>query len=176
MKTHSIAVAFGLSALAPGCSTISTHQDYDTAFDFSGLKSYAWVDATGDIGLDDLNARRVRSAVNRVLGAKGYVEATEDLDFLVTLHGGTRSRVSVSQPHYGGRGWGHGRVDVHQYEEGMVSVDVLDAKAKQLVWRGTATKVLSTNPTPEKIEQTINLAVDKIFEKFPPGTPPRPRE
>ncbi len=50
----------------------------------------------------------------------------------------------------------------------MLSVDVVDAMKNQLVWRGTATKVLARNPTPEKIEETINLAVDRIFEMFPP--------
>ncbi len=169
MKTHSIALAFGLSALAPGCSTISTHHDYDTAFDFSSLKFYAWIDATGDTGIDELNERRVRSAVDRVLGAKGYVEATENLDFLVAIHGGTQTRVSVAERHYGRRGWyGRGGVDVYEYDEGMLRVDVVEATKNQLVWHGTATKVLSRNPTPEKIEETINLAVDRIFETFPP--------
>ncbi|MCI0635474.1 MAG: DUF4136 domain-containing protein [Actinobacteria bacterium] len=169
MRLRSIALVYGLTALAPGCSTISTTHDYDTTFDFSSLKYYAWIDGTGDIGIDDLNLRRVRAAVNRVLGAKGYVEAAENLDFLVAVHGGTRSRVSISERQYGRRGWyGSGGVDVYQYDEGMLSVDVVDARQNQLVWRGTATKVLARDPSPEKIEETINLAVDRILEKFPP--------
>ena len=181
MKTHSIAitiavtfaVTFGFGTFAPGCSIISTRHDYDPGFDFSGLKTYAWVDATGDTGIDELNERRVRAAVDRVLSAKGYVEAADDIDFRVAIHGGTRTRVGVSERNYGRRGWyGAGGVDVYEYDEGLISVHVIDASKNQLVWRGTATKVLAHNPTPQKIVETINLAVDRIFDDFPPPGPP----
>lgn len=176
MRTHSMALV--AAALATACSTISTTYDYDTQFDFSTLKYYTWIDGTGideetgtneQTGINELNARRIRSAVNRVLSAKGYVEATENLDFLVAMHGGSRSRVSVSQRSPGYGGWyGPGGVEVYQYEEGMLTIDIVDARKNQLIWRGTATKVLSRNPTPEKVEETINRAVEKLFEKFPP--------
>lgn len=169
MKAHSIALVVALSAPLAGCSSISTSHDYDTNYDFSALKYYTWIDGTGDIGINELNLRRVRAAVNRVLGAKGYVEATENLDFLVAIHGDTRSKVSVSQRQYGRGGWyGPGGVEVYQYEEGRLLIDIVDARKNELVWRGSATKVLSSNPTPEKIDQTINRAVEKILEKFPP--------
>ena len=45
-------------------------------------------------------------------------------------------------------------------------VDIGDAAAKRYIWRGTATDTVSSNP--EKNAKTINQAVKKMFEKFPP--------
>ena len=59
-------------------------------------------------------------------------------------------------------------MDVHQYEEGTLILDFVDADAKELIWRGTATKALDSNPTPEKIEKNIGNVVAKILAKFPP--------
>ncbi len=50
---------------------------------------------------------------------------------------------------------------------GMLVVDILDGKDKQLIWRGIATDTLSDNP--EKNEKKINKAAEKMFAKFPPS-------
>jgi hypothetical protein len=50
---------------------------------------------------------------------------------------------------------------------GTVMVDIVDAKADALVWRGVASDTLSTNPTPEKSEKRINKAMTKLFYKYP---------
>jgi hypothetical protein len=47
----------------------------------------------------------------------------------------------------------------------MLAVDLIDAKAKKLVWRATATDTVSDNP--QKNEKKIHKAVEKMFEKYP---------
>ena len=66
-------------------------------------------------------------------------------DFRVALHTGQQSKVRVTDYGYGygvGR-WGGGGLDVYQYQEGTLILDVVDAKTKKLMWRGTAIGVVN---------------------------------
>ena len=49
---------------------------------------------------------------------------------------------------------------------GQLKVGLADAKAKQFVWRGTATDTMSSNP--QKNASKINKALVKMFQKYPP--------
>ncbi len=57
---------------------------------------------------------------------------------------------------------------VREYEEGSLILDVVDAKAKQLVWRGTAEAELSDNPSASDTRQRIDEAVGQVLSRFPP--------
>jgi hypothetical protein len=61
-------------------------------------------------------------------------------------------------------------VDVRQYEEGSLIIDIVDNAEDELVWRGVASKSLPSNPTPEKIDKIIDQVVTKAMENFPPPT------
>jgi hypothetical protein len=159
-----------LSALAlAGCSSLSTSFDYDTAYDFSGLKRYAWV------GEEDtsLVGRRIHGAVDEVLARRGYELVQQDAQFLVAAHVSKRDRTQVTDwgytysPH--GAWYGGGGIDVWQYEEGTLLLDAVDAKTKQMVWRGTASRILEEGWTPEEREEVVREAVEALLEKFPPS-------
>ncbi|MEE9264899.1 MAG: DUF4136 domain-containing protein [Vicinamibacteria bacterium] len=49
---------------------------------------------------------------------------------------------------------------------GTLVVDIWDASTKKLVWRGTASKTLSDDPS--KSTKNINEAMAKIFKEYPP--------
>jgi hypothetical protein len=49
-------------------------------------------------------------------------------------------------------------------------LDVIDAKAKQLVWRGFATAALNPDAPMEKREQRLDQVITQILAKFPPTT------
>jgi len=49
-----------------------------------------------------------------------------------------------------------------------VRVDLFDAKAKEALWRGTATKTLSGNS--DKNAESLNKAIAKMFKEYPPST------
>jgi len=57
---------------------------------------------------------------------------------------------------------------VNSYEVGTLVVDIFDAQTKEAIWRGTSTKTLSENP--QKNAESLNKAILKMFEKFPPET------
>ena len=166
------------AALLAACSNVSTHYDFDTKTDFGKLKTYRWLPPPkegGTVATSPLIRQRIQSAVDRELAAKGYRPAEGEVDFLVAVHTGAKQRVQVTdwgyRYGYGYYGWGGGRMDVYQYEEGTMILDIVDAGAKKLVWRGTAIAALSPQPTPEQTTKLIDEAVNKLLRDFPP--PPR---
>ena len=51
---------------------------------------------------------------------------------------------------------------------GQLDLSMYDPAAKQLVWRGTATKTLDPKAKPEKKEKNIAKAVKKLLKNYPP--------
>lgn len=54
------------------------------------------------------------------------------------------------------------------YQVGTLQIDLIDAKTGQLVWRGSAEKVIDDTPTPAERSAAIHNAVAKIFSDYPP--------
>ena len=48
-------------------------------------------------------------------------------------------------------------------------LDFVDAKSKNLLWRGTAKAEIQHVDTPEKSEALINKAVNEILKTYPPA-------
>jgi hypothetical protein len=51
---------------------------------------------------------------------------------------------------------------------GTLIVDLVDARTKTIVWRGTAEKDINPNATPDQRDKNINRATDKLFKNYPP--------
>ncbi len=54
--------------------------------------------------------------------------------------------------------------DTYEYEVGTLIIDIVDAKKKELIWRGTGTGIID----PGKTSEQINEVVKKLLENFPP--------
>jgi hypothetical protein len=159
-------------ALLAACSSVSTNYDYDMSYDFSKLRTYRWADIPSKSDADPLVVQRVGAAVESQLKAKGYAQAEGTPDFLVATYVGRRTRIQVTDWGYGYGPWGGwyggGGLDVYEYEEGTLIVDIVDNRTRKLVWRGTAVRIIDPGATPEEKTEHINEAVGKIFEDFPP--------
>jgi hypothetical protein len=49
---------------------------------------------------------------------------------------------------------------------GTLGVDMYDSASNQLVWRGSGTKTLDSNPKPQKRQENIEKAVTKPAEEL----------
>jgi hypothetical protein len=155
--------------------------DYDTSADFTKYKTYAWLDQVvpadkipEGLGADnDITDRRIRTALDGEMAAKGFTQTTTDPDLVIFYHIGVEDKVDVTDWGYSyastGRywGWDTRNVDTYEYQEGTLIVDFVDAKSKVLVWRGTAQKVLG-NLTPEEADQAIRDIVKQLMTLYPP--------
>jgi len=65
-------------------------------------------------------------------------------------------------------GYGYGtQTQVSQYTEGTVNIDMVDARAKRMVWEGVAVGRLKEGRTNEQVREAINNGVKSMFEGFP---------
>lgn len=156
-----------------GCSSISVTQDYDPAYDFSKLKTFGFIPIPKDANIDQINANRLGEAIKANLTARGYT-LSEQADFGVAMHFGKQTKTDIDTYGYGYGGygrWGYGGtggVDVRQYDEGTLIIDIIDMSKKELVWRGSGTGVISQSPSVEERTEKINNAVTEILGQFPP--------
>jgi len=116
--------------------------------------------------------------VNRQLTAKGLKQDSSNPDFVIAYHVGVEDKVDVRDWGYTyairGRYWGVRTrgVEVHQYKEGTLILDFVDAKTMELLWRAAGSGAAKENPTPKEVEKSINKAIAKFLENFPPTTTP----
>jgi hypothetical protein len=157
-----------------GCASMSVTTDYDQDVDFAEYKTFDWIKQKSEVpprrAFDaSLFDKRLRSAVEAELAAKGYERVTTGKpDLLIAYHIGARNQVDVTTHgyRYGPRGrWVGRHVEVHRYKEGTLILDLVDAGMKQLVWRGTAVGAVYN---PNDMEAGILEAVTDLFEEFPP--------
>lgn len=143
--------------------------DWDHDADFSKYKTYTWIESK--YPGPELAAKRIIAAIESQLAAKGLQKVQgAEADLAVAYNVGSKERVSVQGYDYGyGRyRWGGGtvRYDTTTYTEATLLVDLVDAKAHSLVWRGTASDTVSDKP--EKNEKKIQKAAEKMVKKYPP--------
>ncbi len=172
LKRCPAVLAAGL-ALALWPATASAQKiatDWDKANNFTGYKTYAWTKGTVPEGANPLMVQRAQTAIEAEMSAIGLVKVEANPDVLVAMHSNTREDVSLQTVGYGSAaGWrmggGSSTTYVDKVLTGMLMVDLIDAKAKKLVWRASATDTVSDNP--QKNEKKIHKAVEKMFEKYP---------
>jgi len=177
MRTNQIVCLLMVIGLMIGCATVyDVKYDYDKQTDFDALKTYDWMDVPADATLDTLTIERIKNAVDNELLAKGLKRSSDNPDFLIAEHTGSKEKVQVndwgysysSYGRYRGGYWGPRNVTTYEYEEGWLILDFVDAESKNLIWRGTAKAEVQNVDTPEKSETLIKKAVEKILEKYPP--------
>jgi hypothetical protein len=159
-----------------GCSSMNINTDFAYEADFSQYKTFAYQDT--DMSVADtqpLAHERIVGAIKRELQGKGFTEATSNPDIYVTYYGEDKEQIALDTTHMGygyGPGWGWGggfgssTTTVRSYTQGTLVVDMWDAEAKQLVWRGVISDTLSDNP--QKNIEKMNKGMAKIFERYPP--------
>ncbi len=167
--------------LISGCSSVSVQRDYDTSIDFSMLKTYAWKYATqpktGNPQIDnDLQDKRIRTAINAILEVKGFAPAEPDrADVLVAYYMESKRRISGDTwvfgfgtglyDGFGGIGY---NTSISDYDEGYLTIDVIGGTSGKTIWRGVGRRATYEDPDPEKGAEIIHSAVAKILADFPP--------
>ena len=134
--------------------------------DWSKYHSYAWGEGTP--AQDPLVAQKIVAGIDAQLAAKGLKKVDSDPDLVVIYHTATDQQKSLNWSSMGGFGrfGGMGSAQVDTVITGQLKADIADFKAKQFLCRGTATGTVSDNP--QKNTKTINNALTKMFQKFPP--------
>ncbi|ARN74273.1 DUF4136 domain-containing protein [Oceanicoccus sagamiensis] len=175
--TRKIAVLFFACLLAACSSTPSVSVDYNPEYDFSDIKSYyqppreeAGIN-TIDVG--DLADQRFRRAAEAEMNLRGVELApSRQADIWITYHVVTqdKTRITSYDNHYGyARPYGYSggtSVDVRQYTEGTLIVDLVDPATKKTVWRGVVSAIVKDRTTEER-EALTRTYVAAIVNEIP---------
>ena len=174
MKLHTrstLLTAFVLLIAAAAWASIST--DYDHNVNFANFKTYSWGKVETANSIWD---QRVKSAVDGQLAAKGWTLVPSGGDVVICAFGKTHPEKTLNTFYdgFGGGGWrwrgfggfGTSTTTVDTYNVGTLVVDMLDPNTKSLIWRGSSSDTLSSNP--EKNTKKLDSDVHKMFEHFPP--------
>lgn len=186
MKRFLIIAAVMVAAY--GCAPRVT-VDRNNQVNFSKYKTFAWMDSDVKAGqnplyYNQLATESVENTMSKVLADKGLKPVESRPDLLVGYHffveNKTRTVAQPMSPFYGpylgwGRwgyggwgpgwwGWGGPQYTQEEYQAGTVVVDMVDARTRKLVWRGSVQNAIGD---PSRIAAQLTKEVERIMEQFP---------
>lgn len=190
MIRHLLLLCVSALVLA-ACGSTPPIVDYDSSADFATYKTFAFISDNPVMRSPDsppaspLLERRLVKITEENLEAKGFrkVDDPEAADFAVGFTTGSRDKIRVNsypepyRPYYGGWGWGApyyggyagggSNVDVQQYTEGTLAIDIYEVDEHKPVWHGVATKRI-TDKMRRNPDETLTEVVAELLERFPP--------
>lgn len=144
--------------------------------------------STDRAGFHTLVSRQLVFSTRREMEVRGFtfVEDPTEADLLINFYTDVAEqfRVRSTMQHWHGPSYWHHRrgfydpwrghrhwpthtsVDVQQFTEGTLSVDLVDSARNMLVWEGVATKRI-TQRTLNDLGPALDDAVHRMFERFP---------
>jgi hypothetical protein len=175
------ALFFFLLLFVTGCSTMKVQTDYDPAFDFKTLHTFAVV-YPENREIKTLTQARIDKAIRAQMVTKGYVPTDRNsADFIIVFHTHVTTKQQVVTdyqmvglyPYYYGYGYGYGAsvaVPVEQhytYKEGKIIIDALNPHGNKIFWRGVVTDELQSFHSPEERTKYIDRIVADTLKSFP---------
>lgn len=171
MKNFSLLI---LITLLTGCSSISVFTDHDSGVDFSKYNSYAYFKPGIDKAeISDLDKRRILKAIDNQMSNKSMMKSNAP-DLLVSINTSAKEKVYVNNNNFGFWGWGWNpwmwggpnQSMVSTRTEGVLYIDLIDAKTKQLVWQGKGKGGISEYAKDR--DEKIGVFVAEILKNYPP--------
>ncbi len=185
-----LGLVFVLALVATPALAQKVNVDYAHDFDFSGVKTFQYVDTRESNSKNELMAGRIVEMIKKELREGGLTEVQENPDLFVTYHVTTEelssfNTTSMGYGGYGGYGAGWGGWGGYggygmggmgssttyetKYTEGTLILDGYDPTDKKLVWRGTGMVTIKSKPDKQikqvdKILKKIGAKWDKILE------------
>lgn len=184
-RFRSLLVLLAGAALLAACSSgPQIKADYDSSVDFSQYQTFNFFNPMGieNPNYSSIMGQVFRDAITRQMEQRGYTLA-DDPDLLLNVSAQVQDKTKVTtynDPMYGGYygyrrgfydpwyGYGYGTsTHVSQYTEGTVNVDMVDAKAKRMIWEGVAVGRVDGSKTNEEVRAAIQSGVAEMFGQYP---------
>ncbi|ENA1793501.1 DUF4136 domain-containing protein [Flavobacterium psychrophilum] len=160
--------------LFASCSAVRVNSDYDKKTDFSVYKTYAFYKTGIDkVEISDLDKKRILRSIDEQMTTKGFTKS-ETPDLLININTKAEKNINVTQFNaYYGYGWGFGwnpyfgaNYSINTNTEGTLTIDLIDAKKKELIWQGEGVGYLTKNTN--KKDENIKCFVNSILLQYPP--------
>jgi hypothetical protein len=174
---RTIILATAVGWVLAGCETLHVTSDVNAPLVHSvQCHSAAWVGSfRGDSPIlntiaNPVNESRLRTAIATQLATKGVQVVSSNADCLIGYGIGVRNAVQGFYPYGPGWGWGpgpwYGPGGPYVYRQGLIAVDLYDARTRQPLWHAYVHQDLF-GVTGAQAEQKIDAAIAAIFMKYP---------
>jgi hypothetical protein len=147
--------------------------DFDHACDFSHYRTYRWVGPPDMDSFNQLMQERVTGMVEEALASKQLKRVQTGGDLLVGLRMNVQEQpVFTTFTDGTGFGWGAGwgssisTTTTQLFQQGILTINLVDSHRNQLVFQGVSAATLSSRPA--RNTKRFAKAVNEIFEKYPP--------
>lgn len=188
----SAAVIASIVCLSACESGPAIRADTDPSVNLSSYKTFGFFDrvSTDKTAYTTLVSTRLKDATRRELEKRGYQYTADNPQLLANFGLNIQDKQEIRSTPSAGVGYGYygyragmygvwggypQDIDTVNYKDGTLTIDVVEASKKQLVWQGTAQgrvdKKAIENPGP-----AIDAVVSEIFTKFPVPAPAAPAQ
>ena len=167
------------AALLAACTTgPEIRRDINPAASFASYKTFGYFSplATDKAGYESVFTSRLKDTTRRAMESKGYVYSETNPDLLLNFFANVQEKQEIrSSPfgmgYYGYRrgyygGYGLSSIETVTYREGTLTLDLVEARRKLLVWQATAEGTVSDearkNPGP-----VIEAVVTEMMAPLP---------
>jgi len=151
-------------ALTAGCHGISYDSEHDPEVDFTQLHTFEFLAGPPEEQGVERDAVLL-GILGEQLVAKGLQRASGQPDLLVAVHRSLEGVVHTKSSGYEVR---NGRLSRYDLQEGTLVVDLVLAKTKKGVWRGTATGEYRFDSLPAERREKLTEVMRELFADFPP--------
>lgn len=160
--------------LLTGCATMSVGSYVQRGLDPSRYRTYEWASTerlkTGDRRLDDnpFFTDQVYASVEKALAAKGFTQGSPtDLMIHVDVRVTQRVEHVTTYDEYGACR----DCEAYMYDAGTLTIDFIDTRTNQLVWRGWADQRFDgVIDNQDRMERTIDKTIAAILQRFRDST------
>ena len=156
-----------------GCSS-KVDTDYDPSFSTEPLKTYAVIHKSQD-GVETLDEKRLREAINREMRAKGYKSTTvETADFHITFQSAVEEDVPSNfsfgfgfGTYSSGVGTSVGTTQNVTDDQEKLAINMIDPATRKTFWHAAATKKRRDFKSPQARSDYIDKTVATMLKEFP---------
>ena len=181
MNKKSARAVLGLFCFSLAIIAQDVKYNFDQNADFSKYHTYKWEKHPKSLDVDELTMKQLGTGFDAALTAKGLRRVDSgptDLVIVFQIAASQEKEISSYStdfgygPGYRGGWYGGGSsmttATTNTITIGTVVLDMYDAAAKNLVWRGMASKTIEAKAKPDKKQKNINKAAQKMLKNYPP--------
>ena len=171
----------GLFCFSLAVTAQDVKYNFDQNADFSKYHTYKWEKHPKSLDVDELTMKQLGTGFDTALTAKGLRRVDSGpTDLVIVFQLAVNQEKEISSystgfgtgPGYRGGWYGGGSTmttaTTNTIAIGTVVLDMYDTAAKNLVWRGMASKTIDAKAKPDKRQKNINKAAQKMLKNYPP--------
>lgn len=187
MKSKQVLIAFCILIFTTACSVSPTiRSSANNAVDFNQYTTFGFFDPLDtDTRYESLTSQYLKQATRVEMTRRGFVFTQDNPDLLINFHGHTENKQTIHQFPSSGYSAGYyeyrghlyydafinTRTFIDDYQQGTLSIDLVDNKLKKMVWQGVAVGRV-TQEKLKNLQSTLQQTISEIFTQFPrPITP-----